>query len=1189
MTALPPANERDRLRVLREYEVLDSEAEQSFDDIVRLAAYVCETPSAMVTLVDESRQWFKSSIGLAFRETHRDVSFCAHAILARDVLLVPDTTKDPRFRENPLVTGPPGIRFYAGVPLVSEAGFALGTLAVIDSKPRQLTPEQIQGLETLSRQVMAQLELRRRVARHSRRAISAETTLQTAAEYHRFIFDSTLDAIVIMDPAGRVMDFNAAAEQLFGYARSEVVGRSMADVIIPPEYHAQHARGLARYLATGERVILGRRIEATARRRDGTRFPVELTVQRLAGEEPAVFAGFIRDITERTRATRELRASTERYGHQRRALTRLIQDERLYHDELPHALRQITETVAMTLGVARVSVWQLSRDHSVIRCLDLYERDDDRHSRDAELPSGTAPAYFEALGRLEVISANDARHDPRTRELSNDYVENNGIASMLSAPVHLHGALTGVLSVEHRGGPREWTADEQTFTVATANLVSLALEGDQRRQAQSALVTQTEILTAVTESLAAYAERSDWKEAFSRLLRCALGLTTSEYGFVGVVVGAELRVLAHEGIVWDKVLNREFYERALRHYREHGYVTFHSFDNLFGFALTTGEVVIANDPDHDARAKGRPAGHPPMSSFLGVPIRGRNEVTGLIALANRPAGYGQQEAERIQALVQQAGGLCESYRQRERARVQEEERKQAEAALLASDERLRLVARATNDAVWDWDLETNALFVPEGFGKLFGDEGQQPHVTWEAWYSRIHPDDQARVERSCRAAIDGGAHVWSDEYRFRRSDGSYATVLDRGYVLRNQEGRPVRMIGAMTDISERKQLEAQFRQAQKLEAVGQLAGGVAHDFNNILTIIKGHVSLLLSDSGHTRDADNSLRQIDEAAERAAGLTRQLLAFSRKQVLQTTDLDMNEIVRKMMRLLERLLGEHIRLEIDPSVTAAFVRADASMMEQIILNLAINARDAMPEGGRLLLTTTTERLEAHTLPDHSDARSGEFVRLSVSDSGSGIAPDVLPHIFEPFFTTKGIERGTGLGLATVYGIVKQHLGWVTVESVLGEGTTFNVYLPLLTQPTKRAAVTSQKGLDERGTETVLIVEDEESVRRLARILLERHGYKVLEAECGPAALSVWRQVGGGIDLLVTDMVMPDGLSGLELANQMRREQPDLRVVVTSGYSVDLAGKDVAGKGRVTFLPKPYSVHEFLHAVRASLDTR
>jgi two-component system, cell cycle sensor histidine kinase and response regulator CckA len=438
-------------------------------------------------------------------------------------------------------------------------------------------------------------------------------------------------------------------------------------------------------------------------------------------------------------------------------------------------------------------------------------------------------------------------------------------------------------------------------------------------------------------------------------------------------------------------------------------------------------------------------------------------------------------------------------------------------------------------------------------------------------------------------AIDTGAQVWSEEYRFEPAPGVYATVFDRGYVLRNDNGLPVRMIGAMMDITERKQLEAQFRQSQKLEAVGQLAGGVAHDFNNILTVIQAHVSLLLGDR-RFESGNGSLRQILDASERAAGLTRQLLAFSRKQVLQKAHLDLNEVVGRMTRLLARILGEDITLTVQPSTSPVVVRADASMMEQVILNLAVNARDAMPRGGELTLRTTIEELATRALPEDSDARAGSFVRLTISDNGCGIPPEVLPHIFEPFFTTKDRERGTGLGLATVHSVVNQHNGWITVRSAINVGTTFDLYLPGVQRPAEEIVEREvPERLPTRGHETILVVEDDEPVRKLSCLLLERNGYHVLEADDGPSAVIRSREYSGTIDLVLTDIVLPGGLSGLDLATELRLARPQLKVMLTSGYSPSIGGKELAVRPDMPFLAKPYTASELVNAARDALDRR
>lgn len=392
-----------------------------------------------------------------------------------------------------------------------------------------------------------------------------------------------------------------------------------------------------------------------------------------------------------------------------------------------------------------------------------------------------------------------------------------------------------------------------------------------------------------------------------------------------------------------------------------------------------------------------------------------------------------------------------------------------------------------------------------------------------------------------------------------------------------------------SDITERLNLEEQLRQLQKMESVGQLAGGVAHDFNNILTIIQGYCNLLqLEDQLPPRDAE-SLRQIATAAERAAGLTKQLLAFSRKQVMRPQRLNLNEVVGNLTKMLQRILGEDIVLQFSWEGDVPTVHADTGMIEQVLMNLAVNARDAMPQGGRLMISTTALKVGAEYIRRHPEARPGEFVCLSVRDSGCGIPPEVLPHIFEPFFTTKDVGKGTGLGLATVYGIVAQHQGWIEVNSHLGEGTTLRVCLPAAGEPEDTADDVEAAAPVRGGCETILVVEDEAGVRSLLRDVLRRYGYRVLEAVSGAAALEVWRQHGAEVDLLLTDMVMPDGLTGGELARRLTAERPDLKVIYSTGYSEELLGRNLSVEEGVNFLQKPYNPTKLAQTIRDCLDRK
>jgi two-component system cell cycle sensor histidine kinase/response regulator CckA len=401
------------------------------------------------------------------------------------------------------------------------------------------------------------------------------------------------------------------------------------------------------------------------------------------------------------------------------------------------------------------------------------------------------------------------------------------------------------------------------------------------------------------------------------------------------------------------------------------------------------------------------------------------------------------------------------------------------------------------------------------------------------------------------------------------------------------KGEPC-IIAIFNDLTPRLHLEAQLRQAQKMEAVGQLAAGIAHDFNNILTIVQGHVGLLLHEPGDEQGRAGSLTEIRNAADRAANLTQQLLTFSRRQPVQARLLDVNEVIGNMSTMLRRLLGEPITLRYQQARSLPAVRLDLGMMEQVIMNLAVNARDAMPGGGTLTFATMHSIISEEYVWRNPEAKAGGFVRITVSDTGCGMSPDTLNRVFEPFFTTKEVGKGTGLGLATVYGIIKQHQGWIEVKSEVNRGTTFDIYLPEQESAPPTPVLQRGHAPVQGGKETILLVEDEPGVRRLAENVLARHGYQVLSAADGREALDVWQQNSEQIDLLLTDMVMPQGLSGLDLAGQLRIRSPRLKVIYTSGYSVELLESELTLNEGVNFLPKPYPAGQLAAVVRNCLDS-
>jgi len=450
-----------------------------------------------------------------------------------------------------------------------------------------------------------------------------------------------------------------------------------------------------------------------------------------------------------------------------------------------------------------------------------------------------------------------------------------------------------------------------------------------------------------------------------------------------------------------------------------------------------------------------------------------------------------------------------------------------------------------------------------------------------------HPDDLAVDLENVRQLLAREAGMYEMEKRYVHKDKYFVTVQLNVSLVRDNQGRPSYFISQLQDITQRKRLEEEFRQAQKMEGIGQLAGGVAHDFNNILAVIQLQSGLLKAEQSLSEKQLEMAGEIESSAQRAADLTRQLLLFSRKQPMQRRDLDMKAVVVNITRMLRRIVGEDIEMQFKFFPEPLLIHADAGMIDQILLNLTVNARDAMPDGGRLFIETSTAEFDEVAAAQSPQAKPGSFICLTVTDTGSGIPPEIIPKIFEPFFTTKDVGKGTGLGLATVFSIIQQHQGWINVYSEVGRGTTFHVYIPRQVMPSDQSAGWSSLATVRGGTETILLVEDDVSLRTSVRKALARLGYDVQVATNGPDALAIWEQQRDKIRLLLTDMVMPGGMNGKQLAQELLRQRPELKVVYTSGYIAEIAGKDLSLEEGVNFLNKPFEAHKLAHIIRNCLD--
>jgi PAS domain S-box-containing protein len=552
-------------------------------------------------------------------------------------------------------------------------------------------------------------------------------------------------------------------------------------------------------------------------------------------------------------------------------------------------------------------------------------------------------------------------------------------------------------------------------------------------------------------------------------------------------------------------------------------------------------------------------------------VSAHGEVLGTFALYyHRSHVPNERENSLIEVAVHLAGIALES--------------KRAHEALRQSEKQYRDLVETSNDLIWSVDAEGRCTFVNRGAAQRI--LGYEPEEILGHPFTEFMVPERAQQDVETFARTKEGEANFHYESELVRKDGTPVQIRCNAIAVRDEHGKVVGVTGTATDITEHKRLEEQFRQAQKMQAIGRLAGGVAHDFNNLLTVITGYSELLLQEVQFTDASRDLIREIIRAADRAAALTRQLLAFSRKQILLPLVLDLNKVVTNLERMLRRLIGEDVDLQTVLEPALCQVKADPTQIEQVILNLAVNARDAMPDGGRLTIESANVQLAEAFTRARREVQPGAYVLLRVSDTGQGMDQETKAHLFEPFFTTKELGKGTGLGLATVYGIVKQSGGHIYVQSEPGQGAVFSIYLPAAGAPLPARQAAADADHLPHGAEVVLLVEDGDEVRRLARQVLEAHGYRVLEAGHGDEALDVCARHPGRIHLLVTDMMMPK-MSGRELAERLAPLHPGLRVVYLSGYTEHSGHHPAPLEGDRALLPRPFTPRALARKVREVLD--
>ena len=850
MSSPSSSNEPARLEVLRQYKILDTVPEQPFDNLTTLAALLCATPIALISLLDGERQWLKSKLGLEIDQIPREVSLCAHALKQPGLFIVRDARQDERFRTNPLVTGSPGLRFYAAAPLVTTTGYALGALEVLDRVPRDLNHQQQEALRALSHQVMTQLDHRvvqRQLDRARLDSKGLKELLNREQVFLETLLDNIPDHIYFKDTHSRFTRINKAFARWIGLSDpSQALGKTDFD-FFTTEHAEQAFKDEGEIIKSAQPVAGKEEKETWPNGRETWVSTTKIPLRSKGGRVIGTF-GISRDVTERKRAEETLR-----------------------------------------------------RQHDL----------------------------------LEV------------------------------------------------------RVQERTAELASANL-SLQNEVLERKQVEEAL-------------------------------------RQSEDRF------------------------RTIFEKAAN-----------------GMVTTT-----------------------PDGRFLQVNPAFCNFV-----------GYSETE-----------------------------------------------LLKMTMSAL-------------------------------------IHPENRGEIRFLLEEISAGRRQLIDMEKRYLRKDGSTVWGHTTAVWLFDASRRPVQSVILVQDITNRKSLEEQLRQAQKMEAVGRVAGGVAHDFNNLLTAILGHSELLLSRLAPNDALRGDVEEIKKGGERGAALTRQLLAFSRKQILEPRIVNLNSVVGNMETMLRRLIAENVQLITKTDRKLGLVKCDPGQVERIILNLAVNARDAMPRGGQLTIETANQELDESYALTHVHVKPGRYVMLAVSDTGCGMDAEIQAHMFEPFFTTKAPGQGTGLGLSMVYGIVQQSEGNIDLYSEPGRGTTFQIYFPRIEVVADDTEVVRDIGTLLAGSETILLVEDEEIVRSLISSVLQAQGYHVLEANHGAEAIRLSESHSGPIHLMLTDVVMPQ-IGGRELAGKLCPLRPEMRVLYMSGYTDNATDHFGVLKPGMAFLQKPFAPETLILKVRQVLD--